>query len=546
MVKFSFSIERALFRAVRLIFVVFISWLASATVGLALDLQRQGQTIAVPLTLPDGMEISGNAIDKTLALGNLRVALRLLQDPTSDCQPLVEARFKSREKDGFRFRLTGGPSNWEKDCRLAVRNHEKGEDINSRYLYLEPCDCYAALHAYYPTAERTKAVTWLAPILTSLEDYAYNRTASSFEPPAPANFSDPKIELHTAVFNTLDRMDNGGPLECNMTFRGQIEDGDAERIAKAYHALSQSTLYRLYANMLGHDQIVLCLESPGGSFVEALNFVKARLAISTMVKADASCLSACSIMFMAGLGSYPGEGVAVHRFLEPGGRLGFHTPSLEVPGGDYQSEHVNRAYRVAIRSIYEILHLLTVSADKEEGDMGDVQDENRFPASLLMNMLKTPSDEMFYVDTIGKAGRWDIELNTRRPLGLDENALSEGHFQWACANLLEWGNGEERNYDLDRGEPGYENMITGPSAHGNPPPREKGGIVRIYEPGFDDYECIFQREEDNIHASSFHASNHTIWTAQADYGSVGDHSPTYYNLYLTVFLDPETPLEVLR
>jgi len=59
---------------------------------------------------------------------------------------------------------------------------------------------------------------------------------------------------------------------------------------------------------------------------------------------------------------------------------------------------------------------------------------NQLNFSLLSQMLNTPSDLMYYVDTIDKAGRWGITIG---PTLYDEpiNKMNLGR---ACANALAW------------------------------------------------------------------------------------------------------------
>src|SRR5215469_2646528 len=74
----------------------------------------------------------------------------------------------------------------------------------------------------------------------------------------------------------------------------------------------------------------LCLNSPGGSYDEALKiseFVLNRH-LSTAVEADASCLSACVIIFLAGNTSSAGLIVPARR-LNVAGKVGFFAPYYE-------------------------------------------------------------------------------------------------------------------------------------------------------------------------------------------------------------------------
>ena len=196
---------------------------------------------------------------------------------------------------------------------------------------------------------------------------------------------------------------------CSHLFSGPFEKGDAQKIIDA-------------------KPPVLCLDSPGGSFVEALkvtSFMKER-PIPTRIEANASCLSACALVFMGG-SYWPHEGEPfIWRVLHPKGKLGFHAPALIVPNGSYNEKTVKDAYELATKSISKLVSDLIHRPDFVGG--------SSLKASLLAQMLETPSDSMLYVETIDQAGRWKIQLSdlpevkkpTKRQLAV------------ICSNIYYW------------------------------------------------------------------------------------------------------------
>lgn len=176
-------------------------------------------------------------------------------------------------------------------------------------------------------------------------------------------------------------------MYCFGTLRGGFERGDVEKI---------KPLLEKYDFAYGKR---LCLDSPGGSLAEGVALAELLIqnVRGTAVAKGAHCASACAIAFMGGRRNDENDrGDHPDRKLHPLGRLGFHTPKLTVPHGQYDEGTVSKAYNLAASSLSDILKLMPAE---------------EFARSLFIDMLATPAEEMLYVDTVAKAVRWNIDVS---------------------------------------------------------------------------------------------------------------------------------------
>lgn len=202
-------------------------------------------------------------------------------------------------------------------------------------------------------------------------------------------------------------------LGCVVRLSGQIESGDAEKLTEVMISLFGKDEYSDTRRWRAPDNMArLCLDSPGGSLPEAVRILDTmRGTLGTAIARGSSCLSACSIVFMGGTVETEGDaGRWVSRKLHAGGKLGFHAPALVAPNRNYSAEEVNAAFKIAVRSIGVVL---------ERSALLQLSD------SLVAEMLKTPPESFFYIDTVGKAARWRIPVvGSVRPAELNQLAIS--------------------------------------------------------------------------------------------------------------------------
>ena len=212
--------------------------------------------------------------------------------------------------------------------------------------------------------------------------------------------------------------------ECLIVLDGIIEKGDYRKF--------RDLADKVFPNFDADSTIrhLLCLNSPGGSFSEGVLFATHFLekGVGTVIRANESCTSVCAIMFM--MGSHIGPELAgLNRKLHLLGSLGFHRPY--VPSkyiGLVEAENIVLAFDGAFSSALDLLALANKKAPWSSDPM--------IKSDLIQSMLNHRKDDFFLIDTIDKAGRWDIEL-----LGMSSvfgSALERVFY--ACENMLQWQN----------------------------------------------------------------------------------------------------------
>src|SRR5690606_32690653 len=135
--------------------------------------------------------------------------------------------------------------------------------------------------------------------------------------------------------------------------------------------------------------------------------------VGTVVRSGDLCASACALMFMMGRAS--GSEVSfINRKLHIGGVLGFHRPSLQLLTDDaFGSRDIEASYDMAVTSVVDYIVLANKTAPWSNQPM--------VLADLVERIFATPSDEMYFIDTVEQAARWDIELiGVRYPSAIDE------------------------------------------------------------------------------------------------------------------------------
>ena len=225
------------------------------------------------------------------------------------------------------------------------------------------------------------------------------------------------IRLVDARTMTSEEIEDGG---CSLRLTGPIVSGDAERL--------RSLIDTHFP--LAHDELnpALCLDSPGGSLDEGVRIAEllGERFTATVVPAGAECLSACAVAFMGGtFGWY--EYIFNMRVMHPTARVGFHAPGLTISDGAYDGASVMRAFDVAVDAIARI------AGDLDETYLTGVT--NRFPRSLLAGMLVHRGEDYLWINTVEKAGAWDVWLITDQRPQLDGTALTR-----VCKAVARWLN----------------------------------------------------------------------------------------------------------
>jgi uncharacterized protein YecT (DUF1311 family) len=190
---------------------------------------------------------------------------------------------------------------------------------------------------------------------------------------------------------------------CQITVAGKIVPGDFARLKAA----------------LGNDYEpsfagpTMCLNSPGGDFVEALkvaDFVSK--GISTTVGENAKCISACAWIFMAGTSLATGGVRTWTRIMDAKAALAFHAPYLDPasfvnsPGSNVQTTIADTiaAYNQAVAELAKgLLHVAQRYDSPATSPL--------VPSSLLAEaLLHVGPDDLLRIDTVQSAVRWGINV----------------------------------------------------------------------------------------------------------------------------------------
>jgi hypothetical protein len=256
------------------------------------------------------------------------------------------------------------------------------------------------------------------------------------------------------------------PPPCPHRFDGLVDNGDLAQ----FQALPTD------------PQVVICLDSPGGSFMEGIRIgaYMREAGLGTRLEQGALCESACSILFMSG--SYIAEeirfgtgdeeswqlGPKPWRTMHPSAQFGLHAPRLVVPTGQYDQESVTRAYDVA---------LLTLSEFSRQLMQTGPSDAILFNPDLFSEMIATPHDTMFYIDTVDKAGRYAVEVGpVPPPTDPDAQTLIT-----ACATFYGWAEDLSAATYADA-IPGAKQRGTSVTlSNGLPCDFEKGGQATVWK-----------------------------------------------------------------
>lgn len=194
---------------------------------------------------------------------------------------------------------------------------------------------------------------------------------------------------------------NGHPDGCSGFISGEIVPGDAEKAQAAFpgksiHPITGELAYLAYDNRLPEGEVVLespilCLDSPGGSFLEGLKLARyfRDTGIATHVTASSTCESACALAFLGGTHlnyeTYEGGLVSDRaRSLDASAVLGFHQPGLGLSERQFNQAYVKAAFSEAINATALVVSRV---------------DELRISVEFALKFLAVPPDEMLHIDS---------------------------------------------------------------------------------------------------------------------------------------------------
>ncbi|MBY6115708.1 peptidoglycan-binding protein [Mameliella alba] len=178
---------------------------------------------------------------------------------------------------------------------------------------------------------------------------------------------------------------SGTHFDCAATLTGPIEPGDLAKIA----ALDT----RSFA---GGDR-PLCLNSPGGSFVEALkiaDYLHER-GVPTAVDDGAECYQSCALVLLGGSSLTRSQGAVPNKRMHLNAKLAFGSPSLALDDQSYTPEQVAAVYGSALQAASEL------TARLDDFDM---------TADFAAQVLALTDSDLLFVDRVDQARALGLKL----------------------------------------------------------------------------------------------------------------------------------------
>lgn len=219
--------------------------------------------------------------------------------------------------------------------------------------------------------------------------------------------------------------------ECDFELSGEIFPGDLKKFQADGLFPEDSQEEAWNSPMYG---LRLCLNSPGGSMVEGVRISAAiwNTGIISVVAPNAECYSACALVFLGG--SWHDRFRAGARYIYADGRLGFHSPALQLPDGDltdYAAKQIEQAFNAGLEVTGILINLLRV-AD------GGVKPINTY---VMSRLLSVKFEDMDVIDTLAEAATANINvLAVNLP-----SAIEKEHIVNLCDAAFLWNFGEEFN-----------------------------------------------------------------------------------------------------
>ncbi|WP_313556446.1 hypothetical protein [Agrobacterium cavarae] len=209
---------------------------------------------------------------------------------------------------------------------------------------------------------------------------------------------------------------------CVVSLEGEIVEGDFQRL----QTIGATAFKGSDGESSAKDTI--CLNSPGGSVAEGVRIAEFfyQKGIGTVIDQGDECYSICAIMFMMGI-AQGAEVNFVNRKLHLGGKLGFHRPYLDIQSDEMISVRALAvAHDAAVESVMKIMILANNHVPWSNSTM--------MRPDLVQQMLNHIGNDLFYIDTVEKAGRFEIDI-----LGMPKGSgLTQEQAYYACENSFHW------------------------------------------------------------------------------------------------------------
>jgi hypothetical protein len=313
--------------------------------------------------------------------------------------------------------------------------------------------------------------------------------------------------------------------ECVIQLRGEIFSGDFDKFLPVAK--------QLFPGSDGESthRDTLCLNSPGGNLAEGVKFAQYfyNNGVGTVIGDGQSCVSACAIMFMMGVAK--GDEVNfINRKLHIRGILGFHRPYTLIDTDELVTARaLNYAYDAAFESA---MNLLIIANNKTP--WSNLQ---MMKPDLIQQMLQHKGNDLFLIDTVDKAGRFEIEI-----FGFDPpNLLNDEQAFYACENSFSWQYGlakEEKKYAKLKAE---SNSTSSPLA--KPFSTATGEIafeVTSLDAGYSEAGCIISGAKRDLQGCGLNEAT-SVFLGQGACTKEDFADKSNWLNVLSVF-DPSTPL----
>jgi ATP-dependent protease ClpP protease subunit len=197
---------------------------------------------------------------------------------------------------------------------------------------------------------------------------------------------------------------------------GTIEPDDHKRLLEALGEHKAGTAWPIYMQ----------LNSGGGNYEEALRIVEIVRSenLSTRLGPKATCLSACAIIFMSG-STHNNSFYIKSRSMHPTAILGFHAPDITIKGGNFDSADLEDAYSRALEQVGKAL--MSVARYRDESWSNPL-----IKPGLINEMMIRRGKNFFYIDTVGIAAEYEVELDD----ALGPPRMTAANHQNACLNAI--------------------------------------------------------------------------------------------------------------
>lgn len=327
--------------------------------------------------------------------------------------------------------------------------------------------------------------------------------------------------------------------ECDARMSGEIVKGDLERFSNVLNGI------------LSHDgeaaiSTRVCLNSPGGNLNEAAKIGQHfyDVGIGTFVDRGDKCLSACAFIFMMGV-ALGGESTFLDRAMHKEAVIGFHRPAIRIPTkNNYSNSELQNVFDVGIDSIIGLIKLSQKVTPSGKTTM--------MKPDLLEEALARHGEDYFYIDTVDKVGRWDIEVND-----MPEIKKLDKYAAWnVCHNLIAWKSSlnkthtnfnqiEDGNSDLNIGRYRLKNYV---DKHGRQS-FEVGALKMNHIRTIGDWfeaKCFVSIDEDGLNICGFSNQNDAQFSTEYCHSREIAQTSSMVVKKKFAFLSPDTKLRDIK